>query len=713
MNNGYSSLPTTANGSASYPPLQTKALFARLTPSAPPTKVRRLLLFVGVLALSSTLIVYLVFSSSFFTPFSSSSTPYSSADDNSYFDAEFDGGSGNAGNGDGPGSPFFRDAHPALHARLFLARAQAEIRARGLDTCGGRLSTPMVEGYMKAAVPYCQPRDAASPLAAHITCFPARAPSSPNGWWPYPQAFCSSSNLAHTAGWGSSNTQTRGLFTGACTLTDAGRTLKDAMGKEVFLGTEFAEPDALAALQPNRNKNGGGGGGLGVCAENLTHPVLFVPRQDRWNPFHVGEDLVTTFLALTLFSLTPPPGSSGGAGWFSNGGGAPSAASNAHLLAALPESYAASRKSPPSSKNDFAALRDQLAHELAHTAELQLVFSDDYLPTDNLFAPLWDRIGGRVPRRMGLEGLGVGGGPTCLHTAFHSVGAGASLLSGTGVGQLHTCASELVWGAGLWLRWLLRVLRMWGRRGVEAGLGKRGGGPVEAQAPIQVLFLSRDKFDTWTKHSSKTKKLSPWQEARHITNEAALLTGLRAGLAGLCRVVTAVPGMGRTEHTPGSHDCTYTDADALPAAWGVRMHAREAGALGTRDSSAPPAAPAPGLGAKDTEGAVNERADPTPRALRFATLDPTTSGLAAQLGAVGRADVVVSVHAGALGLSLFLPTGRASVVELVTTGAAGNYHFHNMAHMLGMQYVRVDVLKTVDVPAVVRAVREVVEQRLR
>ncbi|KAJ7019407.1 hypothetical protein C8F04DRAFT_1276285 [Mycena alexandri] len=35
-----------------------------------------------------------------------------------------------------------------------------------------------------------------------------------------------------------------------------------------------------------------------------------------------------------------------------------------------------------------------------------------------------------------------------------------------------------------------------------------------------------------------------------------------------------------------------------------------------------------------------------------------------------------------------------------------------MAHMLGMQYVRVDVQKTVDVAAVVRAVREVVEERL-
>ncbi|KAJ7917973.1 hypothetical protein B0H13DRAFT_1993783, partial [Mycena leptocephala] len=293
--------------------------------------------------------------------------------------------------------------------------------------------------------------------------------------------------------------------------------------------------------------------------------------------------------------------------------------------------------------------------------------------------------------------------------------------------------------------------------------------------PIQVLFLSREKFDAYTRHSGK--QLTPWQAARHIANEAELLAGLREGLRGLCRAVTPVPGTPETPHTSGTHDCTFTDADALPGSWGARMHAREARALGLRrpasSSSHADAAPADShsggasehadaaaaveagaggqVGGDKGEGTANERRwvrnaaaaanashsrsgdtysneprDSTdagdastnerrasaPRALRFATLDPTTSALAAQLGAVGRADVVVSVHAGALGLTLFMPTGRASVVELVTTGAQGNYHFHNMAHMMGMEYLRVDVQKNVDVSAVVRAVRGVVERRL-
>ncbi|KAJ7046283.1 hypothetical protein C8F04DRAFT_1323179 [Mycena alexandri] len=211
-----------------------------------------------------------------------------------------------------------------------------EIRARGLDMCGGQLGLPMVQGYMKAAVPYCELRDTS---AASITYFPARAPSSPNNWWPYPQAFCAAHHLAHTPGWGSPM-QDRGLFTGPCALTHAGRTLKDAMGRETFLGTEFI--DALLAAEGGRSKNGGGGDK--GCAENVTHPVLFVPRQDRWNPFHVGEDLVTTFLALTLFSLTPPPPPppAGGLGsWFFGpaSAGTEASATNAHLLAALPETY--------------------------------------------------------------------------------------------------------------------------------------------------------------------------------------------------------------------------------------------------------------------------------------------------------------------------------------------------------------------------------------
>jgi hypothetical protein len=172
MSAAYTPLPTTANGHG-YPSNQSnaKALLARLTPAAPPTRIRRLLAFLAVLALSSTLVVYLVFSPSFSFAGGSSASPGSNYDystNNGYDGGTYgsnEGGNGGGGGGvgpDGPASPFFRDAHPALHARLFLARAQAEIRERGLDTCGGQLGSKMVDTYMKNKVEYCKPSGASA-----------------------------------------------------------------------------------------------------------------------------------------------------------------------------------------------------------------------------------------------------------------------------------------------------------------------------------------------------------------------------------------------------------------------------------------------------------------------------------------------------------------------------------------------------------------------
>jgi hypothetical protein len=141
-----------------------------------------------------------------------------------------------------------------------------------------------------------------------------------------------------------------------------------------------------------QDKNAGEG-----CTETFTHPVLFVPRQDRWNPFHVGEDLVTTFLALTLFSRHQSSSTSAST----------SSAAEQQLWTALPAAYAKTLSSSASSaKAEFSKLTAELAHEVAHTAGLQLVFTDDYLPTESLFAPLFDRMGAFPPRRMAVEGLG-------------------------------------------------------------------------------------------------------------------------------------------------------------------------------------------------------------------------------------------------------------------------------------------------------------------
>ncbi|KAJ7129838.1 hypothetical protein C8R43DRAFT_1240018 [Mycena crocata] len=254
-------------------------------------------------------------------------------------------------------SPFFRNSHPVLHARLFFARAQAEIRTRGLDTCNGQLGTRMVDGYLDAALPYCEP--ASNAVDASITCFPlsvARATSRT------PQA-----GAATSPGVGCSR------------ASAASPTPDPAQGGWGGLGVEFQEADAQEKQ----------------CGEMVKHPVLFVPRQDRWNPFHVGEDLVTTFLALTLFSRHAAASES--SSWSSS-------ASKA-IWSGLATAYTkyASSGTTEAHVDSFAQLTSQLETELRATAGLQLVFQDEYLPTQSLFAPLYDRIGAWAPRRTAAE----------------------------------------------------------------------------------------------------------------------------------------------------------------------------------------------------------------------------------------------------------------------------------------------------------------------
>jgi len=267
-------------------------------------------------------------------------------------------------------------------------------------------------------------------------------------------------------------------------------------------------------------------------------------------------------------------------------------------------------------------------------------------------------------------------GKACFKEAWHSVGAGASLLSATGVGIEWNCASELVWASGLWLRWLWGMERLVDTGmevgGMETGLDVSGNSTtamkeVETGRPIRVLYLSRAKQDTYAMHHSS---FSAWQASRHITNEPALLSHLRSTLSSLCSGLL-------------SHRCKYTDANISPALWTLDH------ALPSSSSLKTPLQP-----------------------IRFATMDPTTVTLPSQIRMMGHTDVVISVHAGALGLCLFMPTGRAAVVEIISPGADGNEHFHNLAAMLGMQYERVKTELNVDVNAVGNAVKKLVIERL-
>ncbi|KAJ7242891.1 hypothetical protein C8J57DRAFT_1556966 [Mycena rebaudengoi] len=255
----YAVLPTSANGLNGHGPPHNNAKHSWAVWSAPPTRVRRLLLLGAVLALSSTALIY-----------------YSVRGGGREWWA--DGGRGgyenlNAGaeyndeyeyvSAQTPGenaSPFFRDPHPALHAQRFLKQAQKEIRARrDLDTCGGKLGERMVESVVliiiaphtnivsRQRLPRLRPKRLHPPVPHPNNLLPRRrrphfnserTVDAQNTWWPYPRAPCISHNIVHPPAWGDA-----GAFAGNCERTELGARLATAMGREKWVGMGFEETE--------------------------------------------------------------------------------------------------------------------------------------------------------------------------------------------------------------------------------------------------------------------------------------------------------------------------------------------------------------------------------------------------------------------------------------------------------------------------------------
>ena len=90
--------------------------------------------------------------------------------------------------------------------------------------------------------------------------------------------------------------------------------------------------------------------------------------------------------------------------------------------------------------------------------------------------------------------------------------------------------------------------------------------------------------------------------------------------------------------------------------------------------------------------------DPVP--LRFATIDPSVHALETQIHYVGHTSILVSSHGGAIGLSIFLPPGEATVIELQVAEVRGNYHFQHLASETGQNYEKLDTNRQVDVDQV-------------
>ncbi|WVR04104.1 hypothetical protein IAU60_001103 [Kwoniella sp. DSM 27419] len=285
---------------------------------------------------------------------------------------------------------------------------------------------------------------------------------------------------------------------------------------------------------------------------------------------------------------------------------------------------------------------------------VQLVFVEGYGMDTNHFTPLWDRMGAWAPRRLSLDPWTKG---TCLTNTIHSVGAGASLLSAMGVGNPYSCASTITWAASHYYRHLFGLLP----RSLYAPetLLESHHSIGRPRKPINVLWLSRAKLDQYAKGHNDW---SVWRDVRHITNEKELLQRLRLGLSNMCQDAASAKDFGPA-------GCVFEDAQEIPETW---SHI------------------SPDTLASDK--------DPLP--IRFATIDPTVHALETQIHYVGHTTVLVSSHGGALGLSLFLPPGDGTLIELQVEQVIGNHHFQHMAKEMGHNYELIEIAKTVDVDRV-------------
>ena len=158
------------------------------------------------------------------------------------------------------------------------------------------------------------------------------------------------------------------------------------------------------------------------------------------------------------------------------------------------------------------------------------------------------------------------------------------------------------------------------------------------------------KHDDWSK----------WRGVRHLVNEPEVLDGIRQGIRDFCNTGA----------------CFYEDAIENPESW--------------------------------TDNSSLEANDSIP--IRFTSIDPTVHALETQVHYVGHTSILIALHGGALGLSLFLPPGDATMIELQVKEVSGNFHFEHMAYEMGHVYEQVRIERKVNVESVVRTITEQLER---
>ena len=98
-----------------------------------------------------------------------------------------------------------------------------------------------------------------------------------------------------------------------------------------------------------------------------------------------------------------------------------------------------------------------------------------------------------------------------------------------------------------------------------------------------------------------------------------------------------------------------------------------------------------GLRAMDGYEEVDDVGWMVPGGIRFAEIDPSVHSLETQIRYLGHATIVIGSHGGAMGLTLFMPPGQGTVIELAVPEVAVNRHFDIIASQMGMEYEQVRI----------------------
>lgn len=158
--------------------------------------------------------------------------------------------------------------------------------------------------------------------------------------------------------------------------------------------------------------------------------------------------------------------------------------------------------------------------------------------------------------------------------------------------------------------------------------------------------------------------MSLWRLWRVLENEDDVLNRLRQGMNDMCS---------SSNSAFGPQGCVFDDVENDPELWDQTLVPED---------------------------------QPVP--LRFATIDPTTLSLEAQVQFAASATIIVSQHAGALGLTLFQSPGQSALLELKVPRVSWQFHFEHMAYQMGNKYRSLPILPEVYVDDVWRSVEQLV-----